>query len=507
MFRLKLFAAGLGLLAALQTVAPPGNAQTPTDAEVRALIGARITKNAAKGIAVALISPNGATRIIGVGKSGNSQRPVVDGDTIFEVGSITKTFTGTMLAQMVSEGRLSLDDTVRRYAPKGLVLRQPGIGDVTLRQLASHTSGLPRLPMDLSMAASMLRDLRDPYAHYDADSLWRFVATTAHDPAKTYPPNYSNLGMGLLGEILALREGTDFATLVSRRILVPLAMNTSGIATAPAAVANLARGHSDSLAATPFWQITALPGAGAIRSSANEMALYIKAQRDQTINGARDAQAGLADMSKATRVGLAWMTTSKHDDQIVWHNGGTGGFRSFAGFSKISGWGVVVLANSTFSVDDIGLHLLNSKFELGTDPREVGWVGIIVWVALLIAIFGGLYRLRIRPIETPVQAPIQTPTGRWMGKPKVIACRWDAVWFVAHIGTIAMVTYYFSPWYWVGETVRNLVLLAAVLGVVHLIWRARSLPWPFKRPPADRSMVYFERVILALMLTYLMMIF
>lgn len=342
----------------------PRTATFPTDAEVHAILAKRIADKKARGIAVALIAADGTVRFVSAGDSGQVARAKIDADTVFEIGSITKTFTGTLLAQAVTSGEIALNGKVRDYAPAQYKFRDSSrgsAGDITLLQLATHTSGLPRLPLSMAFAFAMLRDPGNPYKNYSIDAMWKFVADEKTDTTKTHPSQYSNLGVGLLGDLLAHKAGLSYAALVKRQILDPLAMtNTdSGDNLSPNPAPHLAIGHSEKLNVVSYWTFGAMSGAGALRSSTRDMARYINAQKSGTLAGAFAAQSPHARVSDQMDVGLCWMILKRHNDEIVWHNGGTGGFRSFAGFSKKSGLGVVVLSNSANDVDDIGIHLLN----------------------------------------------------------------------------------------------------------------------------------------------------
>lgn len=349
-----------------QSSAQPVAAFLP-DANIRSLLEARIKAGKARGYALALIERNGEVRIIAAGSSGNAAREAIDGDTIFEIGSITKTFTGTLLAQLQEEGRLkpesTVGDIVARTLPK-VHLKAGGVGSIRLEALATHTSGLPRLPNSLRFYAGMLTQPGNPYAGYSREDLWSYLQDYKHDAGKSHPSAYSNLGMGLLGDLLALHEGTDFNSLVQRRIAGPLGLRDTAQDTAPAARNRLAVGHDEKLKPVSYWDLSVMTGAGGLRSSARDMAIYLKAQQSGSLAGSRAAQQPRARMSEASQVGFAWITTRRHGDEIVWHNGGTGGFRTFAGFSKLSGRAVVLLANSAHEQDDLAMHLLNSASPL-----------------------------------------------------------------------------------------------------------------------------------------------
>jgi len=350
----------------------------PNEVEVRAMLDRRVADKKSIGISVALISKDGNVRFFSSGQSGRAERMQIDADTIFEIGSITKTFTGTILAQMVANGEVALDGKVGEYAPPQYKFRaSKSASDITLLQLATHTSGLPRLPMSVAFAAAMVLDMDNPYKNYPLDAMWKFIAAKKIDTTKTYPSEYSNLGVGLLGDLLAYRAGLSYQALVKRQILDPLMMTDTAmgnVAIEPNKAARLAIGHTDKLKPTTYWTFGSMSGAGGLRSSVRDMARYIAGQSSVGQNGAQQKSGALAGAAAAQvarvklndnmDVGLTWMSVKSNGDEIVWHNGGTGGFRSFAGFSKKSGLGVVVLSNTAIGVDDLALHLLNPANKL-----------------------------------------------------------------------------------------------------------------------------------------------
>jgi D-alanyl-D-alanine-carboxypeptidase/D-alanyl-D-alanine-endopeptidase len=297
------------------------------------------------------------TEIVAFGKLDNGNAP--DGDTVYEIGSITKTFTATLLAQDVLSGRLTLDTPVEQLLAN---LKIPSRGGKrnTDGDLATHHSGLPRMPSNF-----MPKDPANPYADYDAAKLRAFLAgyELPRDPGASY--EYSNLGFGLLGHALAQSESTSFGAMTDERILKPLGMTMSGTAFTDAIRSHLASGHDDMGMAAKNWDFDALAGAGAIRSTANDMLRYLKANMGigpSPLAAAMNfAQRPGNDMAKTMHVRLAWVMTDKG---IVWHNGGTGGYRSFLGFTADRRRGVVILTNTAVDADDLGFAALDADAPL-----------------------------------------------------------------------------------------------------------------------------------------------
>jgi CubicO group peptidase (beta-lactamase class C family) len=289
-----------------------------------------------------------------------------DGDTVYEIGSITKTFTATLLAQAVLSGRVTLDTPVGQLLPD-FKIPSRGAKEITLGLLGTQYSGLPRLPSNM-----LPMDAADPYADYDAAKLKAFLAEyeLPRDPGATY--EYSNLGFGLLGYALAQLDRTSWDALNDEKILKPLGMTMSGTTFNDVMRAHLAPGHDNEGNTVKNWGLDALAGAGAIRSTANDMLRYLKANMDidpsPLAAAMKFAQTPRSDVFKTSRIGLAWMTTRKG---ITWHNGGTGGYRSFIGFTADGRHGVVLLSNTAFDPDDLGFATLNPNAPLSPAYKAI----------------------------------------------------------------------------------------------------------------------------------------
>jgi serine-type D-Ala-D-Ala carboxypeptidase/endopeptidase len=296
------------------------------------------------------------SEVVAFGKLDNGKAP--DGDTVYEIGSITKTFTATLLAQAVLAGRLTLDTPLAQLLPDFKIPSRSG-KEITLDALGTHHSGLPREPYNFLPTR--------PSNPYDVAELKAFLAgyELLRDPGASY--EYSNLGFGLLGYALAQSRHTSWDALTDEEILEPLSMTTSGTALKDAMRAHLAPGHDSSgTAANNYDFPNAQAGAGGIRSTANDMLRYLKANMgiDQSPLAAamKLAQQPRGNMVETARVGLAWMTTG---NGIVWHSGGTGGYRSFLGFTEDGRRGVVILANTAAELfDDLGFATLDSNAPL-----------------------------------------------------------------------------------------------------------------------------------------------
>jgi D-alanyl-D-alanine-carboxypeptidase/D-alanyl-D-alanine-endopeptidase len=284
--------------------------------------------------------------------------------SIFEIGSITKTFTGTLLADMAREGLVALDDPVNRHLPDGV--RVPSRGrEITLEDLASHRSGLPGVPKGL-LRRALWPDRQDPYARWDAARLEAAVPTTRPRREPGRRPAYSNYGVGLLGYVLARRAGTSYEGLVRERICVPLELRDTWIETPEADGGRVAEGHNRRGRPVPPWHLAALTGAGGLRSTAADLLAYMRLHEmdpeDPLAAAAAETRRARISHRKMS-VGLGWMSLApggKRRRRVFLHEGGTGGYRSFAGFAPDAGVATVVLANQVRPVGRLGLRVIGA---------------------------------------------------------------------------------------------------------------------------------------------------
>lgn len=285
-----------------------------------------------------------------------------DEHTLFEIGSITKVFTTTILSQFVEKKIAALDDPVSKFLPDTVKMPLFGTRAITLLDLATHTSGLPRLPSNLLTGKE---NPLNPYALYKVDDLYSFLNSYKLTVEPGKKAEYSNLGVGLLGLALARKDGSDYETLLKKYILKPLGMDETVITLGDTDKKRMAQGHDATGNAVPNWDIPVFEGAGAIKSNAADLVKFLMAQTGTADAGELGAAIKKSHEPKITddKLGdicLGWLETkSKTGDTFIWHNGGTGGFRSFIGFWKDKKSGVIVLSNSANDVDLVGRLLLD----------------------------------------------------------------------------------------------------------------------------------------------------
>jgi CubicO group peptidase (beta-lactamase class C family) len=329
------------------------------DAAIREMVRERVESGKNAAIVVGILEADGKRRTIGYGvraPGGDS----VDARTVFEIGSITKVFTATMLAEMVRRGDVALDDPIAKYLPADVRVPSRKGRQITLLDLSTQHSGLPRMPTNFQPA-----DSRNPYADYTATKLHEFLSsyTLERDIGERF--EYSNVGVGLLGYVLARRAGASYEAALVDRVLAPLKLDETRITLSPGMRARLATGHGPGGQVAKNWDIGVLEGAGGLRSTPDDMLTFAAAHFDHsgalhtdvemTLRARRSLGQGGADS-----IGLNWLLMRPGGHRVAWHNGGTGGYRSFLGLDLERRRAVVVLTNTATSVDDLGMMILTA---------------------------------------------------------------------------------------------------------------------------------------------------
>ncbi len=328
---------------------------------------------------------------------GGAQSPAPTPDTPFELGSITKTMTGLLLADGITHGELALDATLQTYLPE---LAGTAVGSATLEQLATHTAGLPPFPT-ASTPAVLFRVVtnQNPYDDSTAAMLAAARTTTVTDRGQY---RYSNLGMALLGHAEARAAGVaDWPTLATQRILGPLEMTQTNFARSAADVpAGAAPPRHQNGWPAAYWYGPAFAPAGSSTwTTARDLARYADALLAGTVPG-RTALEPRRDIPRG-RIGLAFHLREVNDRSITWHNGGTGGYRTIMALDRRAGRAVIVLTNSTRDVDAAGMALAASPVgapPAGADRLPIDWPGLLGTLAagLVLVLSAGRTLLRGR---------------------------------------------------------------------------------------------------------------
>ena len=348
---------------------PGAQQHFPTDDAIQALIQSRIDEKRAVGIVVGVMEADGTARTFTAGEAGTDAQSLGE-RSVFEIGSITKVFTAILLADMVAKGEVGYDDPVAKFLPEGEVTMPARDGkDITLLDLATHRSALPRMPDNFTPA-----DASNPYADYTVEQMYEFLSNHELRRDIGSEAEYSNLGVGLLGHVLARVNGSSYEELVRGRILDPLGMSNTAITLSGDMRLWLAKGHDQAGNVVSNWDLPTFAGAGALRSDVNDMLKFISANTGPAGSpleeAMRDSHDVRASLNGNMDIGLNWIIMTAGDDKLIWHNGGTGGYHAFAGFDPDRGVGAVVLTNSSHDTDDIGLHLINSNLPLREPPAE-----------------------------------------------------------------------------------------------------------------------------------------
>ena len=334
----------------------PANWEIPSSEAIEAAIAARIAPREGQGLVVGVLEPGGR-RIVAEGPDGGEP---FDGDTVFEIGSISKVFTALLLADMANKGEVSLDDPAEKYLPEGATMPERGGKKITLRHLSTHTSGLPRLPDNMPFG-----DQEDPYADYTEAMMLEFLSRHELQRDIGGQPEYSNLGVGLLGYLLGRAAGSDYTALLRERITGPLGMADTSVTLSPDQQARFAPAFDTFMRPAKPWNLPALVGAGGIRSTADDMLEFAAAalDPDSPIGPAMKTTLGVREEMGNERAeqALGWQVIHPEPGrEIVMHGGGTGGFRTHLALEPSTATAVVALANSAAepSAADLALHVL-----------------------------------------------------------------------------------------------------------------------------------------------------
>ena len=324
--------------------------------------------NRAWAIVVGIVTKDGR-HVFGFGRfdAESSQEP--DARTLFEIGSVTKTFTALLLADLVEQGKVKLSDPVRLYLPESVTMPQQGDKEITLLHLATHTSALPRIPTSIGLKALISND---PYRNYGTDDLYKTLSRTKlpRDPGERY--EYSNLGFALLGHVLSRQAGKSYEELVIERICEPLELRETRVTLDDELRKRLAPPHDALGRRSSNWDFDVFAGAGALRSTTDDMLTYLEAnmglKKCALLPAMRRChQAAYPAESDLQSTGLAWHIQNGLDSPpLIFHGGGTGGYNSIVGFAQEDGtplFGIVVLANAAPAGDgmvanDVAVKLL-----------------------------------------------------------------------------------------------------------------------------------------------------
>lgn len=317
-----------------------------------------IRKHHTHALAIGVINA-GKTSGYYYGETAKGNKRLPDENTLFEIGSISKTFTATLLAYLVQTGKLTLDDPITNYLPDSLAAN-PDLQQITLKHLANHTSGLPRLPDNFERSAKQHPD--DPYRTYSQQELYAYLksyrATSPPDSAYAY----SNLGYGLLGDILSTVYGKPYNDMIQELIADPLGLENT-TETPDTVRQYVTKVYNREGRETARWTFNDFAAHGSLKSTVRDLLTYAKAHFQTPESDLEHALALTRQFSffnpPDTDLGLAWHMNVIGNELIYWHNGATYGSCSYLAFTPDRKIAVVVLSNTAEPVDTIGQTILN----------------------------------------------------------------------------------------------------------------------------------------------------
>ena len=296
----------------------------------------------------------------------------IDASTAFEIGSVSKTMTSALLAELIGQGKGSLDDPLSAWLPEGTKVPTFQGQPILLRHVVTHTSGLPALPPGVAIA-----DPNDPYAPVDAETLMASLERTPLDRAPGTRFEYSNFASMLLSYAVARRAGSDFESLLDARLFTPLGMDGAYVNLKPEGI-RAATGHVPSGQPTPAWRFqTDVAGVGGVRATLDDMVRYVQAQLNppaSSLGAALTLSQQPVNPGSQPAMAMNWMMAPLDGRTLHAHEGGTGGFSSFVAFDRQQQRGVVVLSDTALhslgGLGSLGLHLADASVPLGK-PRKV----------------------------------------------------------------------------------------------------------------------------------------
>lgn len=342
-------------LAAL-ALAPAGDDRAALEAKVDALVQPLLDAGLLPGLALG-VRCDGEQLVKGYGRFGPDDARVPDGRTVYEIGSISKVFTSLLLADAVERGLAEFDTPVADLLPPEVEVPEFEGQPIRLWHLATHTSGLPRMPVNFAP-----KDPRNPYADYGAEALQGglFDILITRAPGAQY--DYSNLGAGLLGHALVLRTGSgSYDALLQERIAVPLGLMDTGVVLSDEGKRRLAPPFDADQEPNWSWDLDALAGAGAIRSTVEDLLRFAAVELEPAETPLSAAIAASQEQRHSFGAGRGGMALGWHvqgDGRTLWHNGQTGGYHGFLSIQLDDGVAVAILTNcADGTIDELGRRI------------------------------------------------------------------------------------------------------------------------------------------------------
>jgi CubicO group peptidase (beta-lactamase class C family) len=326
-------------------------------------------KKPAFGLVIGVID-NGTTYEYAYGRLSKENNTKPNQHTIFQIGSISKVFTSTILMGMVQDSIVQLNDKITNFLPDSLAQQNTWLQNITLAQLATHTSGLPKIPYNISMT---ITDKENPYSNYQIEDLYHFLGNYEPIIVKKKKKNtafsYSNLGMGLLGHLLENAAKTSFDSLLNDYIITPLQLQNTCVFLSEEQQNNLAIGHYFSGRTIKELTYKTLYSSEGLYSSLSDMISFVQANllTDEKDNIFRLTHTPLYDTQmRFVKMAYGWFVISKgrkNTPTVITHSGRTGGYSNYVAFDKEKQIGVVVMSNSAHRIDEIGIEVFEILLE------------------------------------------------------------------------------------------------------------------------------------------------
>ncbi len=333
--------------------------QSDLDKQVDALLRPFMQSQGSVGLSAAVIIGD-KVYSYHYGESKINNKTLPQQQTIYEIGSITKTLTGSLLAIAVNEGKISLEDEINKFLPKDLPRLAFEGQPIRIKHLANHSSGLPGMPLNLFMHKN--HDANNPFKHYADEDLFTFLKNFTPTKVPGTIHEYSNLATGLLGVILERVYQKSFEELLQEKICKPLQIKNMHLQSSAKQLEMMAQGHNATLALSPPWDFQALAAAGGIRADLDDMIAYaqnqINLRNSQLYDKISLAHQSTFQGAPNGEIGLFWVKTNVQGKSFHWHNGKTGGYSSFMAFEKNQKIAIVLLTNASNDPTQVGMQMM-----------------------------------------------------------------------------------------------------------------------------------------------------
>ena len=331
----------------------------PLDLKIDSIMKPYILRGSSVGAIVGVIT-KGRNYIYSYGETKLGNKTLPDTNTIFEIASVTKTFTALLVALEAVRGIINLDAPINKYLPSNIPFQGYNGKPVLIKHLASHTSSLPLLPTNINQQIPIF-DPHNPFKNYRRENLYSFLKSYKY----IFPPGkkflYSNLGAGLLGNILENVSKISYEALLQKEICKPLNLKNTMALMPVEKIKQMAQGYNQQKQAVPAWDFKVLAGAGAIRSCIGDILKYASiflAPPNEDFKNAITLCEKIVFNADGHTIGLGWQLLNIGKRNIYFHNGQTEGFTSFISYDKEKQSAVILLTNTSYMVDKEGAEIM-----------------------------------------------------------------------------------------------------------------------------------------------------